>query len=329
MVLDMLKSLRFSVAAAVVAGFAALSPAQAEDAAQLALRVSQMEEQMRMLVGQVEQLTFEVKQLKSQIRTQTGDAASQAPQAPAMQQPIQQKSTTQADTGSGESVIASKAIPDEGVEKIEGQPLMAPAGSGEQQAGQRTAPGPQVLGSMNSAAAPDDGGFQGQVLVAPAQQEAGADAGIIQAPANATAGQEQASVETVALAPDSPESLYERSNESLLRRQFADAEAGFISFMQKYPEHSLAGSAQYWLGETYFAQNQYGEAAKAFLKGYKDYPKSRRAADSLLKLGLSLSRLGQQKQACAAYGAVDSEYPKAVEARKRAQAEAKRAGCQA
>ena len=104
---------------------------------------------------------------------------------------------------------------------------------------------------------------------------------------------------------------------------------GFRTFIEKYSDHSLAGSAQYWLGETYYAQNDFKQAAQSFLKGYRQYPKSRRAADSLLKLGISLGRLGQKQQACAAYGAVTSEYPKAVEARKRAQSEAKRAGCNA
>ena len=76
---------------------------------------------------------------------------------------------------------------------------------------------------------------------------------------------------------ESPEALYERSNESLLRRQFADAEAGFSSFIGKYPDHSLAGSAQYWLGETFYAQGDFRRAAQSFLQGYKNYPKSRRA----------------------------------------------------
>ncbi len=58
----------------------------------------------------------------------------------------------------------------------------------------------------------------------------------------------------MALSPESPEAIYEKANESLLRRQFAEAEAGFGSFMAKYPDHSLAGSAQYWLGETYYAR---------------------------------------------------------------------------
>ena len=128
-------------------------------------------------------------------------------------------------------------------------------------------------------------------------------------------------------APESPEALYERSNESLLRRQFGDAEAGFSTFLSKYPDHSLAGSAQYWLGETFYAQGDFKRAAQTFLQGYKNYPKSRRAPDSLLKLGLSLRKLDQQEQACAALASVGTEFPRAVEAKKRAQAELKRAGC--
>ena len=186
------------------------------------------------------------------------------------------------------------------------------------------APGPQVLGAIgNNAAQPNDGGFEGKVLVPPSQQEAG-DEAVTQAPGSNT-------VETVSLDPavqgETPESLYERSNESLLRRQYGEAEAGFTTFLQKYPEHSLAGSAQYWLGETFYVQGDFKSAAAHFLRGYKTYPKSRRAPDSLLKLGISLNRLGQGEQACAALAAVNTEYPKAVDARKRAQAEAKRAGC--
>lgn len=301
MVPDMLKYLRTLLLAAVAVG-SLTSPAWAQSASELAVRVSQMEEQMRQLVGQVEELTFQVKQLRGQ-QTETG-ALEMAPQQPA------------AKTG---QLAFQNAPAEQGIEEIEDQPLaqsaeQSYASSGETQIA-KTAPGPTMLGTLSNAAGDsDDGGFQGQVLVAPAQQEP---------------GEEASSIETVSLSPDSPESLYERSNESLLRRQFGEAEAGFRTFIEKYPEHSLAGSAQYWLGETYYAQSDFRQAAQAFLQGYKQYPKSRRAADSLLKLGISLNRMGQKQQACASYEAVSSEYPKAVEARKRAQAEAKRAGCTA
>ena len=126
---------------------------------------------------------------------------------------------------------------------------------------------------------------------------------------------------------DTPEAVYERWYEALLRRQFPEAEVGFRDFLQKFPDHSLAGSAQFQLGETFYAQGDYQEAARNFLQGYKTYPKSRRAPDSLLKLGMSLKKLGQKDQACAALGSVGSEFPRAVEAKKRADAEYKRGGC--
>ena len=69
------------------------------------------------------------------------------------------------------------------------------------------------------------------------------------------------------------------------------------------------------------------QAAQNFLDAYKKYPKSRRAPDSLLKLGMSLSKMGQKDQACAAFNSVGTEFPRAVETKKRATAEYKRAGC--
>ena len=267
---------------------------------------------MRLLVGQVEELTYSMKQLQGQLKNGTKTGAAEEP-------PKLKK------------VAEQPVVAEQGVEQI----VEAPADSQqtattiigadgvEQQVAVLKAPGPKILGTMpgeTAAATPDDGGFQGQVLVPPGggeDQPVGQGAGNVNPDA----------IETVSLAPESPEALYERSNESLLRRQFGDAESGFSSFVSKYPDHSLAGSAQYWLGETYYAQGDFRQAAQNFLQGYKGYPKSRRAPDSLLKLGISLNKLGQTQQACAAFGALGGEFPNAVDAKKRAQAESKRAGC--
>ena len=69
------------------------------------------------------------------------------------------------------------------------------------------------------------------------------------------------------------------------------------------------------------------QSGRRIIRTSRQPAKSRKAADSLLKLGLSLGRLGQHQQACAAYSQVDDQFPKATEAKKRAQAESKRAGC--
>lgn len=334
----MLKHLRSSVAFAVMAGVIAVTPAQAQSAADVSVRMLQLEDQMKQLTGQVEELTFEVRRLKGQLdgaksgALDNGQQPAPAPQRKLAAVPLQPAAGANTGGTASDQIAAQPLEPLQGTEQIIDE--AAPADQSTGNAPVAAAPAPQVLGSLNNGSAKaGDGGFQGQVLVAPSQEDAtaapmptaGQDPGIEQG--NLNGGNLNNGVEQVALAPDTPESLYERSNESLLRRQFGDAETGFRNFLSKYPDHSLAGSAQYWLGETYYAQNDYRQAAQAFLKGYQQYPKSRRAADSLLKLGISLNKLGQTQQACAAFGQVSSEYPKAVEARKRAQAESTRAGC--
>jgi tol-pal system protein YbgF len=317
----MLKILKSSVALAALVGAGLFTPALAQDASEMAVRIQELEEQVRQLNGQVEQLSFEVKQM----RGQGGQLKSGAlqPLSPPATDANQQRRLAQASAG------APLPESDEGIASVETAPLDAPVAAPQDngELALNKAPSTQILGTMdNRAAKPDDGGFQGQVLVPPSQQEPG-DEVIVQESMQAPSSDDSNAIETVALSPEAPEALYERSNESLLRRQFGDAEAGFSTFLTKYPDHSLAGSAQYWLGETYYAQGDFKRAAQNFLQGYKKYPKSRRAPDSLLKLGISLSRLGQGEQACAAYQAVSTDYPKAVDARKRAQAEFKRAGC--
>jgi tol-pal system protein YbgF len=314
---EMSNSMKSCFVAVLLMGTATFSPVQAQSADDVNVRLNQMEEQMRTLVGQVEELTYNMKQLQAQIG---------APKKLGAAEPMKLKTLSQ------QPVVA-----EQGVEQIQDnntlstQDVAATAITSEQPVALRKAPGPKILGTMSgtaAAAVPNDGGFQGQVLVPPGgedAQPATQDNGAAAATDDSAATQD--SIETVSLAPETPEALYERSNESLLRRQFGDAEQGFRGFLEKYPDHNLAGSAQYWLGETFFAQGDYRQAAQNFLSGYKDYPKSRRAPDSLLKLGMSLNKLGQTQQACASFGAIGGQFPNAVDAKKRAQAEFKRAGC--
>lgn len=283
-------------------------PVAAQD---IATRILNIENRLRDLTGQMEELTFSMQQLQKQLANG---------QQGALQEPAP-KLKKQADLQ-----------PAEGLETIEDAPAAAVVAKPKKQAivltdepieTQELAPAPSNLASGQDNSA----GEGGQVLVPGAEQ----DVAVVTQPAqNAVIdGALEEGVENVSLTPavDTPEALYEKHYETLLRRQFGEAEAGFRQFLEKYPDHSLAGSAQYQLGETFYAQANYQEAARNFLQGYKNYPKSRRAPDSLLKLGLSLRKMDQQDQACAALASVSTEYPRAVEAKKRAQAELKRAGC--
>lgn len=301
------------VAAVLLAGCSFAVPVMAQDQTS---RLDLLEQQVKQLTGQVEVLNHELELMK---------AAQKQGAADPVAVPALRSSATAAvlppeagETISDPTPVAARAAT-RVVVGADGAEMAVPAPDAPEAA---TASPPQVLGTLGtSAARPGDGGFQGQVLVAPGSEEAASVQGGMTTP--------EAAVEQVALASpaDTPESLYERSNERLLRRQFDGAAQGFRDFLTKYPDHALAGSAQFWLGETYYQQGDYAQAAQNFLNGYRSYGKSRRAADSLVKLGMSLNRLGQKGQACAAFGSVAGDYPTAVEAKQRAAAEAKRAGC--
>ena len=143
-----------------------------------------------------------------------------------------------------------------------------------------------------------------------------------------------ASVATAALAPASessndPKQLYEQAYGYLLQRDYGAAETSFTEFLKKFPNDSLSGNAQYWLGETHFVRGQYKAAASAFLKGYQTYAQGAKAPDSLLKLAMSLDRLGQKDAACSSFAELATKFPTAPKSVKtRAQSERQRVGCQ-
>lgn len=136
-------------------------------------------------------------------------------------------------------------------------------------------------------------------------------------------------------APDSEAALTgtprERYNASLrLIRvgQLGQAETALQAFLKDYPTDDLAGNAQYWLGETYYARNEYEQAAAAFLAGYRNHPKSAKAPDNLLKLGVSLVAMGQKSEACPVFTNLLTEFPDAPRlVLDRARNEKSRAGC--
>lgn len=276
-------------------------PVSAQD---IATRIFQMEERIRQLTGQVEELNYTVSQLQKQLGQKQGDAGGAV-------QPMPKKAVPQPQ-------VAEAAPSADGIEVIEGNGAQPKSLNAE------------ILGGEVEPAVPfkkvDGGLAEGQVIVPEGGDSQVAQAG--QLVQGEGVVQQQDGIEQVSLQPaETPDTLYKTANEALLRRQFPEAEAGFRNFLGKYPDHSLAGSAQYWLGETFYVQGDSKQAAQNFLEAYKKYPKSRRAPDSLLKLGMALNKMGQKEQACAALNSVGAEFPRAVEAKKRATAEYKRAGC--
>lgn len=109
----------------------------------------------------------------------------------------------------------------------------------------------------------------------------------------------------------SAEDIYKQGMEAINAGRHDEAAQKFTSLMTKFPEHKLAGNAQYWLGEAYYAKKDYPKAAVAFGKGLEKYKDGNKGADSLLKLGMSMRELGKKEEACTAFKSLPTEFPKA------------------
>ena len=284
-------------------------PGAAQDAADLLVRTTRLENQLRQMSGQIEQLQFENRRLSEQVRKFQEDVDFR----------LNEK-------GGGRSGAATPAPM--------GQPPAggAPAAPQRQRRGdafdptmqQGAAGAPQQLGGgIAGIIEEDDGGgpatgrpldLQGVGRPVP---QGGLPQAMPRGPSVAAAS-----------GPQSAKDAYDLAFASLQRKEFEQAEMGFRQFLQSYPRDRLAVDATYWLGESYLQRQRYREAAEQFLKISRESPKATKAPDSLLKLGMALNGLGAKDQACATYAKVGVDYPSASNAVRQGIArERRRSGC--
>jgi len=125
-----------------------------------------------------------------------------------------------------------------------------------------------------------------------------------------------------------PKEHYDTAYDLLKRGKYEAAEAQFQDFIKKYPKDKLAGNANYWLGETYYARGQMEQAAGIFADGVSTYKDNSKAPDNLFKLGLTMKQLGKKEEACTAFSNLAEAFPKADKTLKeRAQEEVKKLSC--
>ena len=89
----------------------------------------------------------------------------------------------------------------------------------------------------------------------------------------------------------------------------AGAVAEFQSFLQAYPDSSLAPNAWYWLGESYYISKEYALALKSFGILGERFGGSSKAPDAKLKAAYCLIELKQVDQGRKALEQVIALYP--------------------
>jgi tol-pal system protein YbgF len=284
------------------------------------VRLDGLETQVRALAAQIEQLTQQVRALSGTPRrseaaplppaTNVAPAAGTATaSAPAGASDVDRfgSTTVTAGTGPGDPI---RGLIDNDAGKA---PAAGKGSSAARQPGVLHPPGSAAPGAPE---APGGPGTTGSTAAAGAETAlAAAPPAFMPPPRGAGDG-------------DNPKQLYETAYGYLMQRDYSAAEASFEDFLTRYPKDSLAGNAQYWLGEAHFVRGEYKPAAAAFLKGYKDYGTNARAADSLLKLAMSLDRLGQTDAACSSFSELSTRFPDAPDnVKSRANTEKSRIGC--
>ena len=241
----------------------AVSPPDDPNALSSDVRLDQLEEQMRTLTGQIEEVNYAIDQLKHRLETLSSDV-------------------------------------DERFKALGGPPsTLGGRSRSRRRSGGRRGGADRRRRWRAQARVPDPSGQPGIL-------------GTLRESPDKPPGAPSAGGTTpAALSNGSPQDQYNAAFGLLRRADYPDAEQALKAFIQRYPSDALAGNAQYWLGETYYARKDYENAATAFAVGYQKYPHSGKAADNLLKLGMSLGNLGKKSEACSAFTRLDRDFPTA------------------
>ena len=112
-----------------------------------------------------------------------------------------------------------------------------------------------------------------------------------------------------------PRTLYDAAYQDLTRGNHGLALMGFQEMLAKFPDSELADNAQYWIGETYYAQKDYAAAWREFDKAVSTYPKGDKVPAALLKAGFCQIETGDKAGARASFKKLQERYPQTEEAR--------------
>ncbi|MCC3862189.1 tol-pal system protein YbgF [Pseudemcibacter aquimaris] len=124
-----------------------------------------------------------------------------------------------------------------------------------------------------------------------------------------------------------PKEKYDYAYGLVSNANYAEAEINFLEFLEQHPQDELAGNAQYWLGQTYYARGNYADATRTFLEGMSKYPESSKAPAYLLKVGMSLNLLGEKNDACEVFRELNARFPDSTENTRLRPTEERKAGC--
>lgn len=296
------------------------------------IRIDRLENQLRTLTGQNEELQFRNRQLEEQLKALQGGAPNQAPAQQAAPRtagpnvvaaPPSPQPSTNPSAAATPPIVAAPAVGGRRGDAFD--PNQNPSAPGAPRAlggGQLPVTDEPVVGAPGGRGAGEPLDLSNVGTRNP--NTAPGQAYPAQAPAQGNA----AAPLTTAPPSQTPRDEFDLGIGYIQRKDYALAEETMRNFAVKYPGDRLVPDSQYWTGESLFQRQKYREAAEAFLGVTTKYDNSAKAPDALLRLGQSLAALKEKEAACAAFGEINRKYPKASNGVKQGVGrEQKRVGC--
>jgi len=111
-----------------------------------------------------------------------------------------------------------------------------------------------------------------------------------------------------------PSEAYRQAMNDYNSGNFDLALAGFENYLVQFPNTSQASSAEYWVGQCYYAKKDFTKAIDSFVKFTKTYPKSEKVPSAELKIGYSYLSENNNAKAKVWLNKVVKEYPDTDEA---------------
>lgn len=317
---------------------ARIEVAQTQEAAQLAVRIQQLEEQMRALNGQIEGLTFQITQMQTLIQRMQEDNEFRFQQL----EGGNPANPNGAATGAGGAMpsggspqsgtdVAPTVIPEQGVRPLPGEQefdpsyddgTVAPPSSGDSGMieGGGVAPSPETTGAIGPSADPLLGTGQGQM---------GAVLGELPVDPAAAGAQPLDLSFKPGMDTGDPDAdaQFAAAYEAVQRGDVAFAEDQFGQFIELYPDNPQAPDAANWLGEALLKRGANQEAAEVLLNAFQAAPQSPRAPDLLLRLGIALARADERDTACRTFSEIPQRFSNLTDAF-RARLQTEKAGAQ-
>jgi tol-pal system protein YbgF len=239
------------------------------DRAEIEVRLSQLENELRSLRGQMEEYDFRIRQLES------GGGTS------VMQQQQSSYQNNSSRNASNTRDSANRPLPD-----FVRQPAFGTRPDDSDQAREEDKNQGGILGTIRRSFGQNN---QDQQEMELAENE----------PSMSQRQQYTPPPVVKDLPPNTnPTEAYQQAFAMLRDKDFDRAEQAFQAFIKAFPDHSLTPNAKYWLGETYYVRNDYERAARIFAEAYQQDADGPKAADNLLKLGMSLGGMGNKEDAC-------------------------------